>query len=580
MAADWLKIEAPVAERVRLRSFASGVAHGLCMLMAFWPGGLWWFVLVAPLPLAWAALVGREKPLVTAFWSALGVLPFWGLAHGWIASVSTLGFVPLAVLLSGFTLVQVWVSGRVLRRWPVLIVFWPLMVAGHEFLRGVVFLGGYPWYFLAHPCADVAVIAWLAPMGGTFLVSAFVAVPATAAVCLMAKMHRVVAMAMAGDCALVVVLGLLIDPWPTATGTVRVAIVQTNVPQSIKTSWSPEDRYADWVRMRTLIAYAARENPALIVLPEAMFPGMTLDATSLEREIEADLYWSYVTPQGVQEALPATLMAEELIAMQRVMKIPVLIGGAAYDGLAIQSLGAGEGYSYTSEARYNSVFVIDGGAAPSTRYDKVHLTPFGEVMPLISRWDWLEGKMLGFGARGMRFDLEPGRTLAPVAVVLGDGSRLVAGTPVCFEATSPRVSRLLGRDAEMLINLTNDGWFGTWDAGREHHLLTARWRAIELGKPLVRAANTGISCVVDERGRVIARGVTDPVSGEGHEARGWGLAVVEVPRTSGNTVYAAIGDIFGWGCLIGVFGAWMGTILRWGKKRKVVDSADEHSMSG
>ena len=573
----FLATRPPTVHRVRFCALGAGLGHAALLLLAFPPFDLWFLALIAPLPLGWIALVARHRPLVAAFWAGVGTLPFWIVAQHWVISVSSFGFLPLAILLSGFNVLLVWASARIFRLAPAMLLLWPLLWVGIEFFRSVIFLTGYPWYLLAHPLAGTTVLNYLAPLGGTFLVSAVAALPSTAVLAAVARMHPIAIIAAAGDFVFFCLLGLVINPWPSPAGSVRIAIVQTSVPQSIKTSWTPEDRYADWVQMRTLIAYAAREQPDLIALPEAMFPGMTLDAESLLHEADADLYWSYIAPDGVQTAMPATLMAEELIAIQRVMRIPVLIGGAAYERLQISNLPGDQGFAYDSDGRYNSVFVLDDGMPPTKRYDKVHLTPFGEIMPVISRWPWLENKMLGFGAQGMRFDLLPGRTLAPVNINLRDGTTLVAGTPICFESTMPAVCRRLGRDAQVLINLTNDGWFGQWDPGREHHLLTARWRSIELGKPLVRVANTGISCVFDERGREIARGAQDPRTGEWATSNAWGLAIIDVPMTESSTFYAKIGDVFGWACFLGTASAWLWTFLPTQSRRKIPVQADEQS---
>lgn len=541
----WLSCRTP-----RRAAVAAGFAHGLLLALAFPPIGLYGFVFLAALPLVWVSVACRSRPLVTAFWVGVGTMPWWGLAHIWITSVSALGFFPLAAILGAYTMLAVWVSARVLRARPALIWLWPVVWVGVEFLRGVVLFDGYPWYLLAHPLADAPVLVWPAAYLGTFAVSLLAAVPATALMaCLLGRRTQaalLLCIALAWPA-----LGLVLDPWPAATDTLRVGIVQTNVEQNRKIAWSAEQRYNDWQRMRALIVAAARDEPDLIVLPEAMSPGMTIDPESFRTELAAELYWSRTAPDGVRENISATLLTQELFVTQQIIDTPILIGGASYDRLDIVE--AERGYEYNSAARFNSVFVIDAGRPPETRYDKVLLTPFGETMPYISKSQWLEQRLLAFGAGGMRFDLKAGTDLEPVAVNLSDGSFVRIATPVCFEATVPWVCRrLVGPDAEhaaIMINLTNDGWFGDWDASRRHHLLCARWRSIETGVAMVRSANTGISSVFDERGRLIALGVLDPASGATILGRGDGVRVVEVPIADGRTFYTRIGDALGWICL-------------------------------
>ncbi len=538
----WFQCSAP-----RRAGLIVGLVHGLILVLAFPPIGWYGLIFLAPLPLVWVSWACRAKPLVTAFWVGLGMLPWWTLAHVWVASVSALGFFPLAALMSGYTMLAVWTGARVLRRWPALIALWPILWVGVEFFRGVIFLHGYPWYLLAHPLADAPLLSWPAAYLGTFTVSMLVAVPAAAVVAWFVR-RPMQALALAALALVWPIVGLMVDPWPEAAKTLRIGIVQTNVPQSTKIAWTAEQRYNDWQQMRDLIVYASKQEPDLIVLPEAMSPGMTLDAESLRTEVETDLYWNRTAPDGVLETISATMLTEELIIFQRMLDVPILIGGAAYDNLQIVRQKQG-GYRYESDARYNSVFVIDHGLPPTQWYEKVLLTPFGETMPYISASKWLEKRLLGFGARGMAFDLAPGKKLEPVEVRLRDGRLVRIATPVCFEATMPWVCRkLVGTDAgvAMIINLTNDGWFGRWTPGREHHLLSARWRSIETGVSMVRVANTGISSVFDERGRVIALGVLDPATGREVLDQAPGVRVVDVPISDGRTPYTRIGDIVGW----------------------------------
>lgn len=542
--------ESTATPRPRLTGCAAGFIHGLLLALSFPPVGLYGCVFLAPLPLLWAMWSGRRTPLTTAFWVALGVLPWWGLAHIWITSISALGFVPLAILLSGYTMLAVWGGCRLVRRWPAMLGFLPVCWVGVEFLRGVVAFHGYPWYLIAHPLADTLVFAWPAAFVGTFGVSLLVMLPATAAIAWYARQRlqtgTIVVLTLAWP-----IIGLVIDPWPDTNSSLRIAIVQTNVPQSRKISWSAENRYNDWQRMRDLIVEAGRQQPDMIVLPEAMLPGMTLDPESLRTEFAADLYWARTAPDGVQERLSATMLSEELLILQRMLGIPILIGGAAYDNLQIVELETG-GFKYDSDARYNTVFVIEDGLPPTERYDKVLLTPFGETMPYISASSWLESQMLSFGAEGMQFDLNPGQKLKPVEVNLSDGRTVRLATPICFEATMPWVCRsLVGTtpDVAAMVNLTNDGWFGTWNPARQHHLLCARWRSIETGVAMVRCANTGISTLIDQRGQIVALGVLDPSTGEPVLSLGDGVRVFEVPISDGRTPYTRIGDILGWTCL-------------------------------
>lgn len=525
------------------------------MALAYPPVWFWGLVLLAPLPLVWLSWFGRRTPLTVAFWCAIGVSPWWALAHIWVARVSAFGLVPLVVVLSACTGLAVWAAAYTHRRLACSFTLWPVMWVATEFFRGEILAHGYAWYFIAHPMAGQQWLTWPAAVVGTYGVSLLVTLPSVALIAWFLGRRRV-----AGGLAIVCIAwplaGFVVHPWPVPVGSMQVGVVQTNVPQSIKIDWSMGQRLEDWQAMRRLIAAAGQREPDVIVLPEAMSPGWTLDAVSLEHERDMMLEFERLAPDGVMERYPVTLMADELIMLQGAMNIPILIGGPGYKNLHITPDETGR-FWFLADETYNSVFLLEGGRAPTVGYDKVALTPFGEYMPYISAWPWLERKLLGLGAAGMSFELDRGHSFQPIELLLNDGRAIEVATPVCFEATMPSVCRrLVGKpgSAEVMMNLTNDGWFGSWTPGREHHMLTARWRCIELGVPMIRSANTGICCAFDQQGRVIGEGVVNPRTGDWGLAKKEGTAQYEIPLVEGRTIYARTGDVMGWGCLVAAGG--------------------------
>jgi apolipoprotein N-acyltransferase len=173
------------------------------------------------------------------------------------------------------------------------------------------------------------------------------------------------------------------------------------------------------------------------------------------------------------------------------------------------------------------------------------------------RWPAVQQYLVNLGAAGMSFDLNIGQreTIFELArseeADQGVPVRIV--TPICFEATVPGLcrrlvyskssARPLSRSADIIVNLSNDGWFGEVIGIREHHLQIARWRCVELGVPMVRCVNTGISCVIDPQGRIVDRiniGGTDKLRD------GVMTAKVTLPPREASTLYGRIGDIFGW----------------------------------
>jgi apolipoprotein N-acyltransferase len=172
---------------------------------------------------------------------------------------------------------------------------------------------------------------------------------------------------------------------------------------------------------------------------------------------------------------------------------------------------------------YNSIYVIDHDGSILSIYDKVHLVPFGEYLPFQDQLERIGLLALtkvrgGFIAGPRRRALSVPR--APNVVPL-----------ICYEVIFPGEAAPAGERAGWMLNLTNDGWFGA-SPGPYQHFAQARLRAIEEGLPLVRAANTGISAVVDPLGRVIA---SLPLGSEGVLDAG-------LPRALAPPPYARVGD--------------------------------------
>jgi apolipoprotein N-acyltransferase len=168
----------------------------------------------------------------------------------------------------------------------------------------------------------------------------------------------------------------------------------------------------------------------------------------------------------------------------------------------------------------------------SYRYHKIRLVPFGEYVPLQSLLT-LGGRITAKLVQQVA-DFTPG-TEYSIAEVEGHN---LAST-ICYEAIFPDLVReFSARGAEMLVNITNDGWYGRSSAPYQHFSM-AVFRAVENGRYLVRAANTGITAVVDPRGRVVARTQLFERT----------ALVRDVPFVTGLTFYVRHGDVFAWGCL-------------------------------
>ncbi|MEZ6235375.1 MAG: apolipoprotein N-acyltransferase [Phycisphaerales bacterium] len=634
------------------QAFLAGLAHAACMVLAFPPFSWWGCALVAVAPLVWlgervgqrmaqsptrerrvraTASAGttedqgkngpdarasgsarvdarrarrrRADAFRPAVFAGVGTLPFWAFEHRWIWDVSAAGTPILLFLLVLFPIAFVWALARLARRLGPIAPFVPtflvagLLWGGLEFFRGTLAFDGYPWYYVGHPLIDSWFLAAPAAVVGAFGVSVIAAMSGSLLGWLAARLTPARAVGfVASGLALTLItwllgVGRLFEGDLDARGgrDVRVGVVQTNIPQSVKGEWSPAQRLYDlraFLDMSWGLALNGEINgaapPDVIVWPETMFPGISLDDQARAAEEAVGLQWRVAYPSGPTESVPTWAPAETLLEQQREIGVPMLVGATGFENVRWFTDEEGA-WDREVDAIHNSVFSIEGGRVTG-RYDKLHLTPFGEVMPYISNWAWLERQLLAIGASGMapldrrgrgarvvsvglgpansgsdagnNSESQPGasQTEAPAESAEPPGPRLFVAAPICFESTNPSVCRALVEEARreagpddsvLLVNPTNDGWFGPNDAGRVQHLQLARWRAVELGVGVVRAANTGVSCAIDHQGRVVAVGVRGP-DGTIGEARAEGVLIAELRLPRGRTVFAGTGDRLGW----------------------------------
>ncbi|MFO0857704.1 MAG: apolipoprotein N-acyltransferase [Phycisphaerales bacterium] len=569
--------------------------HSVCFMLAM-PKLSWWvFSVIAIAPLIVGAGLWAERGLrlrwlfVAVF---VGCLPREFYQHWWIGSVSLFGMPILVSVMSMWTALFAVVfafAKRRLPRVPTMLlggVFW----LGVEHFRARLFMGGYAWGFVVHPLIDWPAAAAWASVGGVWLVSLFVAVAnagiAQTLLQLFSKADilktRAIAINVFGA---VIALGILaagaaIIPKPPHGKSISVAVVQTNVPQSNKIAWSLADEVRDFAAFRRMTQEVAVEgSPSLIVWPETMMPGVSIQPDVVKALADAQVSFGSPTPlAGTNGAtrIAADEFSKALLELSKTIKTPMLIGEEGFNGFAVKEHSDGS-IDFDRKASFNSVYLVNDGSVDSNRYDKIELTPFGEYMPVISRFDWLEDALLSVAASGMRFNLSAGRDLTVFQVPVihqssetnkSDNVRCV--TPICFEVTVPELCRNLvyengERRADILINLTNDGWFTDSDRTRLQHLQIARWRCAELATPMARAANTGMSAWIDARGKIIrdnvqvcdAKGQPTAVTGS---AQVGGIATQAIELPTQGSIYGRFGDVVPWLCtplssliLIGAF---------------------------
>jgi apolipoprotein N-acyltransferase len=282
-------------------------------------------------------------------------------------------------------------------------------------------------------------------------------------------------------------------------GPLRVAMVQGDIPQSIK--WDPTFLDTSFQVYADQSATAARRGADLIIWPEA--------AAAFLFQPE-DRYPAAFAQDAAYR--------ERLLALVTRAGDPILFGAPA--------LGAESGRA----GFYNRAYLVMPGGRVDAWYDKIQLVPFGEYVPLRSLFGYFVNRVVtGFG------DMFSGHTQTIFQV---KGARF--GVLICYESIFPNLSRRVVKNgAEILVNITNDAWYG--ESSAPYQLLAmAAMRAVETKVPLVRVANTGISAVIEATGRITA---PTPLFARGTQTEDvyWHREV---------TVYSAIGDVFAEICVL------------------------------
>ena len=436
-------------------------AAGVLLSFAFAPHAWWWLAPPCVAALVWLWMDARSAReaawlgflfqagtfTVGTWWLYISIHSF-GQAPVWLA---LLLMAALVAIMAGYHALVGWGIARWLPRtagWGAMLAMpaaWLLV----EWWRGW-FLSGFPWLSLGYVLTDTP-LGQLAPVGGVYALSAVVLVAGGALVALLRGSPR----------ARILALLALLAPWPLALAAarvewtepagreIRVALLQGAVPQDMK-----------WLETNSaniLSLYSGLHNGALgadlIVWPESALPQVANDLADYLGRI-----WSQ-SRRANSDVLMGVMRVED-----------------------------------DEETWHNSLVALAREDAPAF-YDKHHLVPFGEYFPVPAFVrEWARLMSLPYS------DFTPGaRVQSPLAVA---GTTVSAS--ICYEDAYGSDQLPAVRASGLLVNVTNDAWFGRSSA-RYLHFQIARMRAIEARRFMLRAANDGVSAVIDPRGRVLAR---------------------------------------------------------------------------
>ena len=505
------------SNRTEWMAAACAVASGLLLFSVFSPLEWAWAAGVALVPVMGMARRAPFKMAMRMGWMS-GFL-FWLLSIRWLTHVTVLGWVFMGAYCALFVLPAIWVANR----WRggaagfagSLAVVW----CGGEFLRGWMG-GGFPWNLLGVGLTPWLPAIQLAEIGGVWLVSGLAVFVNGLVVWALVERKEWRAL---GLCAAVVLAVLGWGSWriqrlETPDRSIRVALVQTSIPQDEK--WVTSKIEMIYARLKELTLQAqADPNLELVIWPETALPDDVRNS-----ETSYSLVWNLCT-NGTQ----------------------ILTGS-----LDLAMLDSGE------PNYFNSAFLFDEEGCMIGEYDKRHLVVFGEFIPFESwiPWRWRS-------AMGMPLSISAGDSGAVFRVGVG---QIPVAPLICFEDILPDLARADVRDgARMLVNVTNDAWFDEVMSPNQH-MRNAVLRAVENRVPLVRAANTGVTCVIDPSGRV-ASSLSD---GKGRtDLAGVLWADVAVPPDGMSlTFYTRFGDMYGIACAVATV-LWLATAMWKRKKQKI-----------
>jgi apolipoprotein N-acyltransferase len=441
---------------------AAVVAGGLALAQAYPPLDWAWLAWLALVPVLLVALAA--SPLAAFGWGWLGGFAFFMTLLRWLNfTFSTYSAIPWPLtigptaLLAGYCALWVGVASAgvsfVTRRRGavVALIAAPFFWVGTEWVRGVL-MSGFPWGLLGYSQYTALPVIQVAELGGVWAVS-FVVLAVNAAIAGLVALPR--ARGVSGVIAATVLLGATIafgyarlaEPDPDET--ITVAIMQPAIAQPLK--W--DERHIE-TTLRTYFGLSRRLRPGeaqLLVWPETASP-MVLRQSPI--------------------------LAANLVGLARELRTRILVG----------SVDVGDG---NPPVLRNSAFLLDERGVHE-RYDKMHLVPFGEYVPL----SWI----IGFVRSWAEFisEMEAG-----TEAVVFRGPPAPFGVVICYEGIFPGLVREFVRSgARLMINMTNDAWFGM-TSGPQQHLAMYPFRAVEHRTALARSANTGVSAFILPTGRIV-----------------------------------------------------------------------------
>jgi apolipoprotein N-acyltransferase len=515
--------------------FWLGIASSFLLFAAFPPLNLWPLAWVAPV--FWIRLILQPKlagkwayPAIwiagTIYWLALFYfipIPFWGLYFGWFAMSAYLGiYLPLFIGLTRIAVHRMRVS---------VIVAAPITWIGLELGRGYLFTG-LSMSLLGHTQVEWVTIIQVADLAGAYAVSFVVMLVAACLGRMLLRNERrfaawpaIPAISLFGCC-------LLYGVWRTNQVTAsedapvaHIALIQGSVDTVFdltqKEAIQRQQKIAEQYTQLTTDALAKHPDTDLVIWPESKF--MVRDRINTEGDS---------LPYGAPSDMATQPYAKEI--RQQALYVLGNLDEKNTDAHFLAGTHTSQVVASGSSRQFNTALLMNSNGEIEGRYFKMHRVVFGEYVPLGDLLPWL-------------YDLTPmsGELTAGTQPQVLSVNGLNYSANICFESTVPHVIRNqlreledAGTPADFLVNITDDGWF-KGSACLDHHLACSIMRAVELRTPMLIAANTGFSGVVDGNGRLLQKS----------PRREPAFLFAEVQPDARHSIYQRLGDWPAFACL-------------------------------
>jgi len=481
-------------KRLSVKSIFLAVFSAVLLSLPFSSGKLWiisWFGFI-PLFLA----LRNKSRLQGFFLSFICGVVFWAFTIYWLVHVTLPGTCILILYLAlyfglfGFLFPAIEDKLR-----SIDLLFIPSAWVLLEYLRSYLFTG-FPWALLGLSQYKNLAVIQAADITGVWGIS-FLLVLFNALFYL--ALRRKLKLKICLICAAILIFFLGYGfyqlsqtvAWPSVKGSVKVTVIQGNIPQDLK--W--DKQAADFIlnNYKELTIAASQDNPELIIWPEASVPGV----------------WG--------ESYADTQFAE-VFSLASKLNTNLLVGAVIH----------------SQQNYFNSALFIDKSGSPTMAYSKLHLVPFGEYVPFKKTFPFLQ-TIAPIG------DIQPGKEYT----IFSQPANF--GVLICFEDLFPELSRrFVKKGAKFLVNITNDAWYKEGSAASQHFSASV-FRAVENRVYLARAANTGISGFIDPFGRISS--VVENARGKEVFVKGYrsqNICLAPARRT----IYNRYGDIFILICLL------------------------------